>query len=244
MHLIEKFAVNAIGQCTHRFAVGLAISTLSSCPSPSTGIGIALDGNVLRGSTSRTDSIDGSLIEVGNKSRRLVMKLVVSIKDDLVIVLELCSNSLPESTKVCSRSDDLAVVATVVVRHNDGISTELCDASHSLGQILKVSGIQRTGHLIRHQTLHQEVYSEAVVAFVDECAYRAKVGPGIVGSQLARDVALTKLRPGLIDTDELKLARAASSTLAKTSKRLRHNNARRTCGEKKRREMHIDSSGD
>jgi len=102
VHLIEKFAVNAIGQGTHRFAVGLAISTLSGRPSPSTGVCIALDGDVLRGSTSRTNSIDGSLIEAGYKSRRLVMKLVVSIKDDLVIVFKLCSNSLPEGTKVFS----------------------------------------------------------------------------------------------------------------------------------------------
>jgi len=125
VHLVEKFAADAISQSTHGLTVSLAISTLGRCPSPSASIGITLDGDVLRDSTSRANSIDSSLVEVSYNSGGLVMEFVVSIKDNFVIVLEFCSNSLPESTKIRSRSDDLAIIATVVVRHDDGIGAKL-----------------------------------------------------------------------------------------------------------------------
>lgn len=182
MHLVEKLVVDAISQTTHCLAVGLSISALCGCPSPSTGVGVALDGDVLRGSADRANGIDSCLVELSDKSRRFIMKFIVGIKDDLFIVLELCSNGFPESRKVLGRSDDCSVVTTVVVRYDDGIGTKLSNPINSLCEIAKVCGVQGTSHLIGHQTLHQEVHTEAVIALVDECVDGVKIGPSIVRS--------------------------------------------------------------
>lgn len=166
------------------------------------------------------------------------LTFIVGIKDDLVIVLELCSNSLPESSKIIGRGDDLAIVTTVIVRYDDGISTKLGNAVDGLRQVPKVGSVQRTSHLVRYQTFHQEVDAEGVHAFVDESFDRRHVWPDVIGSIDAGDVGLAKLGAGFVDADELELARAGR-TFVKTE-RLRKNKACRTSGENKGRDVHLE----
>jgi hypothetical protein len=136
-------------------------------PRPSTGPLVTLDEDSLSSSSS-ANTVDSSLVQVQNKSLIHSVVLIVSIKDNLAVALELSSKVLPPGLEVRGRSDDLVKVTAVVVRVKNDVGALAGDVVHDSGEVLHVSGVKRTGHGARVCTLHAELNAEGVVALRDE----------------------------------------------------------------------------
>ena len=68
-------------------------------------------------------------------------------------------------------------------------------------QALHISRIRIARHITRHQTLHEERYSEDIHARIPQCLNGGRVGPGVILVQFSGDVVLAKLCAGLVDSN-------------------------------------------
>lgn len=84
------------------------------------GIGCAhssLNKNILCCCTSSSDTIDAGLIQRHHKFvGRLIVEFVIAVEDNLVVGLELTRQVGPEGLEIRRRSEDCAIVASIVVR--------------------------------------------------------------------------------------------------------------------------------
>lgn len=93
-------------------------------------------------STSRANAINGSLIELENEVLVHIMILVVGIKDDARVVGVDLGDIVPEGFERGYIGDDVIVIATEVVRVEDGPSTVVGDVVDSFGQVLQVTLVE------------------------------------------------------------------------------------------------------
>lgn len=98
--------------------------------------------------------------------------------------------------------------------HNHGIVVTLSvttlarDILNRLGQIRHIRLVQCAGHLVRHESLHEDVDPESVEALGDKGVDRGEIGPSIVCAINAWKGGLAKLGARLVDTSELHLVHA------------------------------------
>ena len=123
--------------------------------------------NVLRSSASGSDSINTSLVKVGNKSvRRFIVKFVIAIEDDIVVGSKLGSEVGPEGFKIRRRSKNGAVVSAKVLGVKHSVSSSFRDVVDDSGHTCEVVGVKTGGHGSRSHTLHEERKAEDVHALV------------------------------------------------------------------------------
>lgn len=143
-------------------------------PRPSTRPLVTLNKDSLS-SASSTNTVDGSLVQVQNKSLIHGVVLIVSVKDDLAVALELGSKVLPPRLEVRGRSDDLVKVAAVVMRVENNVGAFAGDVIHDCGQVLQVSGVKGAGYGAGVCAFHAELDTEGVVTLRDEGLYHVSI---------------------------------------------------------------------
>ncbi len=84
--------------------------------------------DILRCCTSSSDTINASLVEGDHKNiGRFIMKLVVAIKYNVVVGLELGSYICSIGLEIRRRSKDAAIIAPEVVRVNNSMTNSCCN---------------------------------------------------------------------------------------------------------------------
>lgn len=89
---------------------------------PGTSPRVSFDKDVLGGGTGASDGVDGGLVELADEGIVLVVELVVGVKDDLLVSGVALSYGSPPGSKSGDVGDDVAVVATEVVRVDYSVS--------------------------------------------------------------------------------------------------------------------------
>jgi hypothetical protein len=74
------------------------------------------------------------------------MELVVAIKDNISVGLELSSYIGPESLKVGCRSKDGAIISAKVVRIDDSMSSSGSDEAYHVGESSEVGWVEFRSH--------------------------------------------------------------------------------------------------
>lgn len=137
-------------------------------PVPGAGPGVTLGENVLAGSASGTDGVNGSLVEVEDEGLVHVVVLVVGVEDDALVALEGVGQVGEEGLEGGEVGDDGALVAAVVVGVDDGVFAARGDVVDRLGQVGQVARVEAVGEGVDGHTLHEEGNTEGVEALVDE----------------------------------------------------------------------------
>lgn len=161
----------------------------------------AFDEDVLGGSTSCSDTVDTSLVELSNDSvGRFIVEFIVAIKDDIVVGCELGRDIGPESLEVRCRSEHGAIVSSKVVRVNNGMSPSSGDELNGSLESGKISGIERRSHGSGCKTLHQEWNTEDVHAFVHESLDGRSIWPCVICTQHSRNISRAEFCTRFVDT--------------------------------------------
>ena len=96
------------------------------------------------------------------------MELIIAVKDNIMVRLELRRNVGPESLEIGCGSEDRAVVSAEVMRVNNCVSASGSDEVDDCREGCEVGGVEGGRHGALCQTLHKEWDSEDVHAFVHE----------------------------------------------------------------------------
>ena len=96
------------------------------------------------------------------------MELIVAIKDDIVVGLELRSNIGLECLEVGSGGENGAVVSAIVVRIDDCMTSSCGDEVDDSGQISQVGGVEGGSHCSLSKTLHEEGIAEYIHPLIHE----------------------------------------------------------------------------
>lgn len=128
---------------------------------------VTLDEDGL-GGASGANTVDGGLVQADDKGLVHGVVLVVSVKNNAVVALELGSKVLPPGLEVGGVGDDVVEVAAIVVGVQDGVGTLAGDVVDNAGEVLHVRSVEGTGHGAGVCSLHSELHSETVVALRDE----------------------------------------------------------------------------
>lgn len=86
---------------------------------------------------------------------------------------------------------------------DDCVAAGCRDEIDDCGQSCEVGGVQGGGHGSLSETLHKEGNAEDVHAFVHQDLDGRSVGPGVVCSKCAWDIATAEFSSGLVDTEPL-----------------------------------------
>ena len=109
---------------------------------PSTTPGGSLDEDQLGGSTRGTDAGDTSLVEVEGIGCADTIGFIVDIEDDVGIRFELGSKVLPPGGEGSVVGDHSAIIASKIVRIEDGISSLSGDVGGNLKRKGKYSALE------------------------------------------------------------------------------------------------------
>lgn len=159
VHLVDDLVLR-VGKGDH---VGVG-----HVPGPGARPLVTLDENVLGSGTGGTDTVDGGLVEVEDKGLVHGVVLVVGIEDDLGVGDELGSNVLPESLEGVGISDDVAIVAAIIMGIENDIGTGVGDRVDNLGEVGKIAVVERRSQGVGDKTLHGEANTEDVVTLAAE----------------------------------------------------------------------------
>ena len=96
------------------------------------------------------------------------MELIVAIKDDIVVGLELRSHIGPERLEIGSGGENGAVVSAKVVRINDCMASSCGDEVDDSSQISQVGCIEGGSHCSLSKTLHEEGNAKYIHSLVHE----------------------------------------------------------------------------
>lgn len=87
------------------------------------------------------------------------------------------------------------------MRIQNRIRPTICNKLNRLPQVLHIRRIDITGHIIRHQSFHQERHAEDVHTGVAEGLDCGCVREGVVFVEFTGNVVLAKLGTGFADSD-------------------------------------------
>lgn len=119
--------------------------------------------------------------------------LIVGIKDHKRVALIRRRQCLPERLEVACARDHVAIVASVVVRHDHGICAKRGDVVDGLCQVAQVVRVQRASHLVWDDSFHQDVDSKHIHALRHKSLDRWQAWPSIVDIVGPRQVLRSEL---------------------------------------------------